>query len=192
MTRKPILPLLENLKNDRSEYVRRSVANNLNDIAKDNPDIVIQIAKQWQGKSKETDAIIKHGCRTLLKQGNSDILMHFGLEDNSKIEVTNFKIIKKAICVGENLEFSFLLQNNDDKTQLVRLEYGIHYLRKNGQLSKKLFKITERQINPKEQIEIQRRPSFKIITTRQFYIGQQKLSIIVNGQEREIDNFELM
>lgn len=188
---KPILPLLENLKNDASEYVRRSVANNLNDIAKDNPDLVIQIAKQWKGKSKETEAIIKHGCRTLLKQGNSDILKFFGLADNPKVELINFKIKTNAICVGENLEFSFSLQNNDEKTQFIRLEYAIYYLRKNGQLSRKVFKISERQLNSSQTIEIHRRQSFKIITTRQFYIGQQKLSIIVNGQEREIDNFEL-
>ena len=188
---KPVLPVLENLKNDPSEYVRRSVANNLNDIAKDNPEIVIQIAKRWNGKSKETDALIKHGCRTLLKQGNSYILKHFGLTDNPNVKVSNFNIKKKEISVGENLEFSFTLQNNDEKTQSVRLEYGIHYLRKNGQHSNKVFKISERQISPDEKIEIQRRQSFKIITTRKFYAGQQKLSIIVNGQERKIDKFEL-
>jgi 3-methyladenine DNA glycosylase AlkC len=188
---KPILPLLENLKNDASEYVRRSVANNLNDIAKDNPDIVIQIAKQWKGKNKETEAIIKHGCRTLLKQGNSDILKFFGLTDNPKVELLNFKVETKAICVGENVEFSFSILNNDEKTQFIRLEYAIYYLRKNGQLSKKVFKISERLLNPSEIIKIRRRQSFKIITTRQFYIGQQKLSIIVNGKEREIDKFEI-
>lgn len=188
---KPILPLLENLKSDDSEYVRRSVANNLNDIAKDNPDIVIQIAKRWKGKGKETDAIIKHGCRTLLKQGNSDILKFFGLADNPKIELINFRIKTKKVCTGENLSFSFSLLNNDKKAQFLRLEYAIYYLRKNGQLSKKVFKISERQINPGEVIEIHRKQSFRIITTRQFYIGEHKLAIIVNGQERKVGKFEL-
>ncbi|MGY0037975.1 DNA alkylation repair protein [Pedobacter sp. NJ-S-72] len=70
----PILPILENLKNDPSEWVRKSVANNLNDISKDHPEIVIAIANRWKGLSKETDAIIKHGCRSLLKQGHAKIL----------------------------------------------------------------------------------------------------------------------
>ena len=70
----PLLDILENLKNDPSDSVRRSVANNLNDIAKDNPEVVLSIAAKWKGFSKETDAIIKHGCRTLLKQGHSEIL----------------------------------------------------------------------------------------------------------------------
>jgi 3-methyladenine DNA glycosylase AlkC len=189
---KPILSLLENLKNDPSEYVRRSVANNLNDIAKDNPDFVIQIAKQWKGISKETESLLKHGCRTLLKQGNSEVLKFFGHIDNPKVELINFKIKTKEIRRGDNLEFSFSIENNDNKTQFIRLEYAIYYLRKNGQLSKKVFKISERHLNPSDIIEIHRKQSFKIITTRQFYSGQQKLSIIVNGQEKEIDIFELV
>lgn len=68
----PIIPILENLKNDPARFVRLSVANNLNDIAKDNPEIVIDLAKKWKGESKEVDWIIKHGCRTLLKQGNPE------------------------------------------------------------------------------------------------------------------------
>jgi 3-methyladenine DNA glycosylase AlkC len=48
----PIIPILENLKNDTSRFVRLSVANNLNDIAKDNPGTVINLLKKWQGKSE--------------------------------------------------------------------------------------------------------------------------------------------
>ena len=73
----PIIPILENLKDDPAEFVRKSVANNLNDIAKDNPAIVIDLVKKWQGKSKNTDWIIKHGCRTLLKQGNPEVMNIF-------------------------------------------------------------------------------------------------------------------
>lgn len=187
----PILSLLENLKNDPSEYVRRSVANNLNDIAKDNPKVVIEFAKQWKGQTKETDLLIKHGCRTLLKQGNSEVLALFGLENNPKIEVNNFKIHTPTVSIGENLEFSFTIQNSNKQTLTVRLEYGLYYLRQNGQLSKKVFKISERVIKPTEIINIQRKQRFKIITTRKFYVGQQKLSLIINGQEREILEFEL-
>jgi 3-methyladenine DNA glycosylase AlkC len=188
---KPILPILENLKNDPSEYVRRSVANNLNDIAKDNPDIVINIAKEWKGHSKETDAIIKHGCRTLLKQGHSDILHYFDLSDHPDLKVTNFKVLTPSIKIGESLAFSFLLHNASKQIQTTRIEYGIHYLRNNGQLSKKVFKISERQLQPDEKLEINRKQSFRIITTRQFYTGQQKISIIINGRERDSAPFEL-
>lgn len=74
----PILPILENLKVDSSEYVRRSVANNLNDISKDNPDVALSVFRDWIGHSPETNRIVKHGCRTLLKQGVPEAMELFG------------------------------------------------------------------------------------------------------------------
>jgi 3-methyladenine DNA glycosylase AlkC len=188
---KIILPILENLKNDPSEYVRRSVANNLNDIAKDHPAIVIDIVSKWSGISNETNGLIKHGSRTLLKQGNTEILKHFGLANNSKFEVTDLKVITPRIKIGKDLIFSFTVKNGSNKEQLFRLEYAIHYLRQNGQLSKKVFKISERIFERHEKTSITKKQSFRIITTRKFYTGKQKLSIILNGHERAMKYFVL-
>ncbi|HET9432008.1 MAG TPA: DNA alkylation repair protein, partial [Chitinophagaceae bacterium] len=176
---------------DPSEYVRRSVANNLNDISKDNPGIFISIAQRWKGYSKETNAIIKHGSRTLLKQGSLAILKHFGLTDNSNIVASKFNILTPIVKIGDNLEFTFSLQNTDSKSLNVRIEYAIHYLRSNKQHSKKVFKISERNLLPGETIHINRKQSFKIITTRRFYAGPQKLSLIINGKEKKNARFEL-
>jgi 3-methyladenine DNA glycosylase AlkC len=187
----PILPILHQLKTDPSEYVRRSVANNLNDIAKDNPEICIEIAKNWKGISKETDGIIKHGCRTLLKQGNQAVLKLFGL-DASQISVSEFRIHNPIVAIGNYLEFSFSVCNHSNEAQTVRLEYAIYYLRQNQQLSKKVFKITERIIEPNQIMTIVRKQSFKIITTRKFYLGTQKLSIQINGEEKMTSTFELI
>jgi 3-methyladenine DNA glycosylase AlkC len=186
-----ILPILENLKNDPSEYVRRSVANSLNDISKDNPAMVIAIAAKWKGQSKETDAILKHASRTLLKQGNPVMLAHFNVADNPEIVVDQFSILTPVVRVGDYLQFAFSLQNTSRKPLNARIEYGLYYLRNNGQHSKKVFKISERELKPAEKLNIQRNQSFKIITTRKFYRGIQKLSIIINGKEREIGHFEL-
>lgn len=187
----PILPLLENLKNDPSEWVRRSVANNLNDISKDHPQIVTGIAKKWKGISKETDAIIKHGSRTLLKQGHPDILQYYGLSNSTDIEVKKATILTPSVKIGKDLVFAFTLHNNSGKPQTVRLEYGLYYLRQNGQLSRKVFKISERVMQAGEKLEINRKQSFRLITTRTFYPGQQQLSIIINGQERKTMRFSL-
>jgi 3-methyladenine DNA glycosylase AlkC len=188
----PILPLLENLKNDPSEWVRRSVANNLNDISKDNPDVVIAIAKKWKGISRETDAIIKHGCRTLLKQGHPVILDYYQLNKSDKIEVSNFKIITPKLATGDDLIFSFTLHNREITPQNIRIEYGLYYLKQNEQHSKKVFKISERTFQPDEKADITRKQSFRIITTRTFYCGEHKLSVIINGHERIISYFELI
>src|SRR5258708_1538134 len=186
----PILPILENLKNDPSEWVRRSVANSLNDIAKDHPDIVLKIAKKWKGISKETEAIIRHGSRTLLKQGHSEILKHYGLESKN-IQLSSLKMLTPEIKIGQSLEFSFSITNNDPAAQKVRLEYAIFYQRQNGQLSKKVYKISERIYQPKEKASIHRKQKFVLITTRKFYPGAHQLSIIVNGEEKKKTHFEL-
>jgi 3-methyladenine DNA glycosylase AlkC len=189
---KPILPILENLKQDSCEIVRRSVANNLNDIAKDHPDVVIEIAKTWKGISAETNAIIKHGSRTLLKQGNTEILKYFGLSDSEKIVLSDFKIQNPTIKIGDYLNFSFSIENKSTEIQMIRLEYGIYYLRQNGQYNRKVFKISEREFKAFEKMEMSRKQSFKIITTRRFYQGIQKISLIVNGIERALEEFEII
>ncbi|PZF71835.1 DNA alkylation repair protein [Taibaiella soli] len=185
-----ILLVLEQLKNDPSEWVRRSVANSLNDIAKDHPQIVLDIAKKWSGIGKETDAIIKHGSRTLLKQGHVEILKHYGL-DSKHILVDHFKIIRSKIKVGAYLEFSFDVTNKSRTKQKVRLEYAVYFQKQNGQLSKKVFKISEKDYAPKATEPVTRKQSFAPITTRKYYPGLHKLSIIVNGEEKAIGDFEL-
>jgi len=187
----PILPILDNLKTDTSESVRRSVANSLNDIAKDHPLIVLEIASKWKGISKETDAIIKHGSRTLLKQGHADILKHYGLESHN-IAVSGFEILTPDVSIGEALDFTFFVENNGTDTQTIRLEYAVYYFKSNGQLSKKVFKISERIFQPGEKIKVNRKQSFRLITTRKFYAGEHKLSVIVNGEEKVTGIFNLL
>lgn len=188
----PVLSILENLKQDSSEWVRRSVANNLNDIAKDHPQIVTAIAKKWKGLGKETDAIIKHGCRTLLKKGDAEILSYYGLSNSQDIQLTKTSLLTPEVRIGKELCFAFHVHNRSGRSQTVRLEYGIYYLRLNGQLSKKVFKISERMLAPDEKLTVQRKQSFRLITTRRFYPGQQQLSIIINGQERKTMPFILL
>jgi 3-methyladenine DNA glycosylase AlkC len=188
----PILSILENLKSDPSEWVRRSVANNINDIAKDNPQIVISIAQKWKGLSRETDAIVKHGCRTLLKAGHSEILKYFDLTSGNELEVTKVKLKKNKVRTGDALEFSFTLYNRNTTPQKVRIEYAIFYLRKNGTHSKKVFKISERYMSADEKLTITKKQSFKLITTRKFYSGTQRLAIIINGGEKIVKNFRLI
>lgn len=187
----PLLPILNNLKQDTCEGVRRSVANNLNDIAKDNPDFVINVAKQWQGISEQTDALIKHGCRTLLKQGNVEVLKLFGF-DSAGLELTQFAITTAQVTIGDKLTFSFAVSNVLDSKKLVRLEYGLYYMKNNGELSRKVFKISEREIAANKTYQIERSQSFKLITTRKFYPGKHQVTMIINGQESQPQDFELL
>jgi len=188
----PIIPILENLKNDVSKFVRLSVANNLNDIAKDNPKIVIDLAKKWQGESENIDWVIKHGCRTLLKQGNTDVMEIFGLNVIKNISIKDFRILTPKVKAGNSLEFSFKLLNNNEKKSKIRLEYGLYYQKANGTLSKKVCKISEKEYVENSITQITRKHSFKVVTTRKLHLGLHQVSIIINGNEFEKLDFELI
>ena len=185
----PILPVLEKLKNDSSEYVRRSVANNLNDISKDHPDLSLKIAKKWKGESKETDKLVKHAMRSLLKSNFPGSMQLFGYSKPRDVLVDYFEVNNSNVKVGARLKFSFSIRNKGKKTSLIRLEYGVYFLLANGKNNRKVFKISERKLSQGEEIKIIREHSFKQITTRKYYPGKHQVSLIVNGEEKEKGDF---
>jgi 3-methyladenine DNA glycosylase AlkC len=177
----PILPILENLKADPSEYVRRSVANNLNDIGKDHPEIALQIATAWKGITPETDWIIRHGCRTLLKRGHKTALNLNGFDPDAKASVTEFTLSGK-VTIGDRLDFGFTFLCREKKSTRFRLEYAIDYQTRSGKISRKIFKLTENTFQPFEPIQILRKQSFKDLTTRKHFKGRHYLRILANGK----------
>ena len=186
----PILEILENLKDDPELYVRKSVANNINDISKDHPEIVLDIAKKWIGKSERTDWIIKHGLRTLLKKGNKRALKIFGHHETKGLEINSLKLSVKNLNIGDKLNFSFKVKNSNEKALNVRLEYAIYYVKKNGVHSKKVFQISKATIL-KGTHSFSKSQSFKNFTTRKHYPGKHKLGVLINGQEMAIVSFVL-
>ena len=185
----PVIEILETLRGDESEYVRRSVANNLNDISKDHPNRVMEIAGEWLGNSPETDGVVKHACRTLLKAGDSRALALFGYAAPEGIALGDLRLSASVPWEGA-LEFEFALTTKRGDLGRLRIEYGIDYLKKNGKRSRKVFKISESEVAETEK-RVQRTQSFRSISTRRHYPGVHGLAIIVNGQELGAAEFVL-
>lgn len=186
----PVLPILEALKNDPSDYVRRSVANNLNDISKDHPQLVYEIAERWLGSSKETDRLVRHACRSLLKQGHSKVMQLFGYAPPEQIELKDFQL-DKSVKPGGRVNFSFTLSSSAGVLGQVRVDYAIGFLRQNGRLSDKVFKLSESKLDVSSRL-YEKSFSFKPITTRRYYPGKHELAILVNGVEQTRARFELL
>lgn len=186
----PVMPILETLKQDDSEYVRRSVANNLNDISKDHPEIAIKTAKRWHGNHPDTDWIVKHASRSLLKQGEPRVMRLFGFASPDNVSVSKFSVQPK-VKVGERLEFSFGLTTTKKKLGRIRIEYAIHFRIKNGTHNRKVFKISEGDI-PESTKSVTKSHSFKLISTRKYYSGEHKLEIIVNGVSQGVKVFDVI
>jgi hypothetical protein len=190
----PVIEVLELLKNDPSPWVRKSVANNLNDISKTHPDLFISIAKEWVEHGKNTEGIIKHGARTLLKKGNKELLTLFGIASNEHIIVKNMHIKNsQSVVVNEDfLNFGFELSNKSNQSLNIRLEYCMYFPRLNSKWGKKVFKISEKTLHGGETISIDKSYSFKPITTRKYYMGTHYVAAIVNGEEYYKTAFELV
>lgn len=186
-----LLPILEKLLNDDSPYVRKSVANNLNDISKDHPLILIEFTEKHYGETEKTDWILKHANRNLLKQAEPRILKVFGFGNTTQIDVQNFKLSTQKVALGEHLYFSFDLVNNAKKPLLVRLEYAVYYLKNNRTLSKKIFQIGQKEFPPYSINKIRKKQHFKPISTRKYHFGTHQISVIANGKEFDIIPFQL-
>ena len=191
-----ILPILENLKNDKSEYVRRSVANNLNDISKDHPEVVLSFLKKWQSEGEKCinkQRLTKHALRTLLKKGDNAALKLIGIERNILLEnfaIQSFSLQKDIIKTPQSLIFDFALHSNDSNKK-VRLEYAIFFLKKNGSYSKKIFQITTKNF-AEGVFSFSKKHSFCDLSTRKHYAGKHYISLVANGVEFPKLQFDLI
>ncbi|MEO1224691.1 MAG: DNA alkylation repair protein [Pseudomonadota bacterium] len=188
----PLLPILEALKDDPSEYVRRSVANNLNDIAKDHPDLVAGIAARWlKGASRGRQQLVRHACRTLIKQGHRPTLKALGY-GRPKVTVADLTIETPQVTFGDALAFTLVLDSTRDQPQPLIIDYAIHHRKANGGTTGKVFKWKAVTLEPRERHRAGRRHAIRKITTRQYYPGTHRLEILINGVSVASDEFELI
>ena len=175
--------ILENLKEDNELYVRKSVANHLNDISKEHADYMIDLINTWDKKNSHTAWIIKHASRTLIKKGHSASLQVFDFEKNPKIRIENFRLNKSKIKLGETLVFEFDVVSEKNRSQKLVIDYIIHYRKKSGELSPKVFKLKEINLLANQTVRIEKKQIIKDFTTRKHFAGKHVLEIQVNGQK---------
>ncbi len=184
-------PILETLKQDKELYVKKSVANHLNDFSRINPDWMLKFINTWDKKNADTAWIIKHASRTLIKKGHPESLAVFDFEKNAKIQLNNLKLNKSKIKLGESLEFSLDLISEKTKSQKLVVDYAIHYCKKSGELSPKVFKLKELNLKPKEEVNISKKHPFKDFSTRKHYAGKHILELMINGKSMQKIEFYL-
>lgn len=177
----PARRILDTLKTDDALYVRKSVANHLNDISKDNPQTMLDWVHAWDLSNTNSAWIAKHASRSLLKQGHPRAFALFGFEARPEIKVTNFNINKPQLTLGETLEFSFDLTSLKSFDQKLAIDYKIHYVKKSGQQAPKVFKLKELVLPGNQRTAISKSQTFKDFTTRKHYPGVHAVEIMING-----------
>jgi 3-methyladenine DNA glycosylase AlkC len=180
----PTLTLLELLKNDPVLFVRRSVANHLNDHAKNHPDLVVETLNRWKSEhpGNELDWLVKHATRTLVKKGHPGALELIGFKKGADVKMEKLAATP-VVNMGDYLALSFDLIATGNKAQDLVIDYVIYFKKADGSLAPKVFKFTTKTIAPGEKVSFQKRHSFRKITTRVYYPGEHEVTVQVNGEE---------
>jgi 3-methyladenine DNA glycosylase AlkC len=187
----PILPLLLALRDDEEEYVRRSVANSLNDIAKDHPDRIAALAVEWlQGAGPSRVRLLKHACRSLIKDGHPVVMRAFGLKP-PEVELVSLELAPRKLRLGQTLDVTARLRSTGTAPQAIMIDYVLHLCRANGSLSKKVFKWKTATLAPGETLSLGRSHAIVPITTRRYYSGTHAISLRINGVDSGYAEFLL-
>jgi len=189
----PILPLLEALKDDPSEYVRRSVANNLNDIAKDHPDVIATLAARWlKDATPDRARLVRHACRSLVKAGHTKTLGALGFAAQPKITLKAFTLDEVRVHYGTGVAFSVTLASTARVPQNIVLDYVIHHRKKYGATAPKVFKWKTFALKPGETVVLKKRHAIRPITTRVYYAGAHSIAVTINGRALDARDFDLV
>ncbi|MDP2549415.1 MULTISPECIES: DNA alkylation repair protein [unclassified Oceanobacter] len=190
----PVLALLEQLKDDPELYVRRSVANNLNDIGKDHPELLVDVCRRWmQGASGERRWIVRHALRSAVKRCDADALAVLGFDTEQHVQVTQGGIQPAAVTIGEAVELhaTLLLPSSAGKPLSVMVDFRVHYVKASGRTSAKVFKLKQLTLMPGQAITLGKSLSLAERSTRRHYPGSHHIELLVNGTAFPLGVFEL-
>ncbi|OAE11542.1 DNA alkylation repair protein [Pseudomonas simiae] len=183
--------ILDNLKADSSLYVRKSVANHLNDITKDDPDWVLSLIEGWHLDNPHTAWIARHALRSLIKQGNTRALTIMGAGARAEVKVHHLTVTPAVINLGERISLSFSLESTAATAQKLVVDYAIDYVKSAGHSAAKVFKLKVLTLDAGEHHSIRREQPMRELTTRKHYPGKHWVHVLINGEKLGSAEFEL-
>ena len=179
----PVLPILDRLHDDPHLVVRRSVANHLNDLAKDHPDLAVATARRWWASETEGARwTVRHGLRTLVKQGHAGALEVLGFRGGDRLDLEGFALQPARVEIGGRVEFGFTLISRERSAVRLAVDYALHRVLKSGKQARKVFKLAVVEMAPGESRHFEGRQAFRQLSTRTYYPGTHRIEILVNGR----------
>ena len=187
----PLVPLLETLRHDPSEDVRRSVANNLNDIAKDHPDLVVATLGRWQDETPEVADITRHALRVLIKKGHRGALGLLGFRPDPDVVVEDLTVEPATVQIGDKARVAFSIRSVGDHPQPIVVDGVVHFARPRAR-STKIYKWKTTELDPGEQLVMSRSVSLQHMSTRTIHPGTHEVEVQVNGTRLAGVTFEVV
>jgi 3-methyladenine DNA glycosylase AlkC len=189
----PVLALLELLKDDPELYVRRSVANNLNDIGKDHPEVLFEVARRWKaGGDANRQWIVKHALRSAVKRGEAGALAALGYGSSAgSLEVAHAAIAPRRVARGGAVAVAFEVRNAGKRKARAIVDFRIHFVKSNGRAAPKVFKLKAVELAAGESVALSKKVSLADLTTRRHYPGRHAVDALIDGRPVPIGSFEL-
>jgi 3-methyladenine DNA glycosylase AlkC len=185
-------PILSALNADPSAYVRKSVANHLNDIAKDRPDWLLDLFEAWPKDNPHTAWIIRHALRTLIKQGNPRALALIGVGHGAMVKVSRFTVTPATVRLGGAITITADLISTATEGQRLVVDYRLHYARAGGKTAAKVFKLRTFDISAGQVVVLAMNQTIRDFTTRRHHPGFHRVELIINGQTMAKASFDLL
>jgi 3-methyladenine DNA glycosylase AlkC len=190
---RPVLELLELLKDDPELYVRRSVANNLNDIGKDNPAALVDTCRRWlDGASAARLWLVRHALRSAVKRGDPDALALLGYGADPAVAIRDVRVAPATVPIGESVTVAVELANDGAATQRLLVDLRVHFVKANGRPSPKVFKLKELELEPGASARLAKTISLAQHSTRTHYPGRHRVELLVNGRASDAGAFEVV
>jgi 3-methyladenine DNA glycosylase AlkC len=187
-----VIELLELLKDDPTTLVRRSVANNLNDLGKLRPELLTRTCAAWlEGASGERRALVEHALRSAVKRGQGDALRLLGYGKKAEVSIEAARFVPRRVAIGGRVSIGFVLRNRSTAPQHVLVDLAVHFVKANGRTAPKVFKLTRTVLPPKGRVPLETAISLAVHTTRTPRPGRHAVDVIVNGQARRVGLFDV-
>jgi 3-methyladenine DNA glycosylase AlkC len=187
-----VLALLELLKDDPTTVVRRSVANNLNDLGKVHPKLLTETCAAWlDGASAERRALVEHALRHAIKRGEPGALRLLGFGTKPAVAIEDVRFEPKRVAIGGRVGLRFALQSQARKAQSLLVDFAVHFVKANGSTAPKVFKLQRIELAPRGRAELQASVSLAIHTTRKPRPGTHRVDVLVNGVAFAAGSFEV-
>jgi 3-methyladenine DNA glycosylase AlkC len=185
------IALLDLLRDDESEYVRRSVANHLNDVCRDQADLGVETAARWVAEGgAHVNEVVHRGLRGLVKQGDPRALALVGADVGADIEA-ELALEDETIAIGESLPFTVTLTLAGDTPSQAVVDYAVIYARPSGRSSRKVFKLAQIELTPGRRTELRRKLKLADVSIRTHHPGEHTIELLVNGVLAGRATFEL-
>lgn len=181
-----LLPFLETLKDDDSDYVRRSVANHLNDVAKVHPDLVCEVAERWLTPKRRS--LVRHALRTLVKKGHPRALGILGFGGKPRVTVEG-RITPPRVRIGGKIRIEVSITSTSTSTQALAVDLIVHFVKSRGTAGAKVFKLGEIELASRGTETLGKNISIAVHTTRKPYPGKHRVEALVNGERFDVGSF---